>query len=67
MLYMLTATEVIFIKELLEHLAALADPCDYTVNEVDTALELLNRLESIETDSFLDYIQSIEIEEDYQE
>ena len=63
---MLTATEVIFIKELLENLAVLADASAYTRNEVDTALELLNRLESIETEDFLDYMQSIEDNEDYE-
>lgn len=63
MVYMLTATEVLFLKELIEHLSALSDPSEYTWNEVETAMELLNRLESVETDSFLDYIQSIEDDE----
>jgi hypothetical protein len=57
---MLTATELSFVKELIEQLAELADPSEYTQNEVSLALELLNRIEPLETNAVLDLLDSIE-------
>ena len=64
MLYMLTATEIVFIKDLIEELNEYYD--DLTgkrLKGVDTALELLNRIEPIETEAVLNLLDSIEEEE----
>ena len=47
MIYMLTFTEVNFLKELLEQLASVADISDYTEQEVEEALEILNKVKPI--------------------
>lgn len=52
---MLTATEIVFIKELIEQLSSLSEPSDYTLKEVEVAMELLNRLEPIDTEKFLKF------------
>lgn len=61
---MLTATEIVFIKDLIEELNEYYD--DLTgkrLKGVDTALELLNRIEPIETEAVLNLLDSIEEEE----
>lgn len=47
---MLTATEVVFLKDLIEHLGALSEASEHTSNEVDLALEMLNRIEPVDTE-----------------
>lgn len=62
---MLTASEIVFLKDLVQQLSDLADTSDYTDREIDLAMELLNRLEPIDTDKFVDFLESYEtIEED---
>ena len=56
---MLTASEIVFLKDLVQQLAGLADPSEYTENEVDLAMELLNRLEPIETEQFLEAMETM--------
>lgn len=53
MIYMLTATEVNFIKEVLEQLSLVADPSEYTEREVEEALEILNSIKPIKTEDYL--------------
>lgn len=53
---MLTESEVIFIKDLLEQLSSAADPSEYTQEEVNLALELLNKLQPISTDRYFDLL-----------
>lgn len=67
MFYMLTATEVVFIKDLIEDLCDAAGnsygDCYITRKDVNTALELLNKIEPIETEAVLELLDSIEEEE----
>ncbi len=60
MLYMLTGTEVLFLKDLVEQLSGLSDPSEYTAEEVEMALELLNKLQPVETEKYLNFIDSFE-------
>lgn len=55
---MLTATEVVFIKELLVQLASEADVSEYTQGEVDQALELISSLEPTSTEDFLKVVEN---------
>ncbi len=64
MLYMLTGTEVLFLKDLVEQLSGLADTSDYTREEVEMAIELLNKLQPVETEQYLDFIESFETTEE---
>lgn len=61
---MLTASEILFIKDLVQHLADVSDLSDYTSKEIDLALELLNRLEPVDTDKFIDFMDQYEEEEE---
>lgn len=69
MFYMLTATEVVFIKDLIIDLSdgieeQVSEPvASIWKKEVDTALELLNKIEPIDTESVLDLLDSIEDKE----
>lgn len=60
---MLTATEIVFLKDIIEQLAVLADPSDYTQSEIDQALELIDTLEPIETEDYLKAMETLTIEE----
>ena len=53
MIYLVTATEINFIKELLEQLSGVADTAEYTEREVEEALEILNSLKPIKTEDYL--------------
>lgn len=52
---MLTASEVLFLKDLIEQLASLSDASEYTENEVDEALELLEKVTPIKTEDYLQF------------
>lgn len=59
---MITQGEVAFIRELLLELCTLCDPSEYTEGEVQDAIELLNKLESYDTQKIMKiYQQSMEI------
>lgn len=60
---MLTSVEIIFIKELIEQLSEISDISEYTEGEVQEALELLDALLPIETETALDYFKQQKKEE----
>lgn len=67
MFYMLTSTEIIFIKDLINNLYDIvSDQGGYDSikreigKDIDLGLELLNRLEPIDTESVLDLLDPLE-------
>lgn len=54
---MLTATEVVFLKDLIQQLSALAEVSEYTQNEIDEALELIDSLKPLKTEDFLEVME----------
>lgn len=60
MIYMFTATEVIFLKQLIEDLSSTADESSYTSHEIDQAMELLNNVTPIDTERALSMFDDID-------
>jgi hypothetical protein len=46
-------TDVAYVKELLYELSILADPADYTKDEVEGITEMLDNLETIDVEAYL--------------
>jgi len=62
-LYMLTHTEIVLIKEVIEQLAALANPSEFSEGEVREALTLLNKIEPVsesKQDALLEDVDGVE-------
>lgn len=51
---MLTSLEITFIRDIIKDLTALVEPSEYTKEEVDQALELLNKLQPIDCEKGLE-------------
>jgi hypothetical protein len=60
MIYMLTATEIVFIKDIIEQLATISEPSEYVKGEVTLALELLNKIEPVDTEKVLELFEDPE-------
>lgn len=56
---MLTATEVDFIKDVIEQLSSIADPSEYTDREVEEAIEILDKLKPYSTEDFIGFTKAI--------
>ena len=60
---MLTHTEIVLIKEVIEQLAALANPSEFSEGEVREALTLLNKIEPVsesKQDALLEDVDGVE-------
>ena len=66
--YMLTATEVLHIKNVIQDLLAIADPSEYTEQDVHHAIELLDKIKPLDTEEVLMGLNELEerMEEDYE-
>ena len=51
--YMLTATEVQHIKNVIQDLMALADASEYTEQDAHQAIEILNKIKPLDTEEVL--------------
>jgi hypothetical protein len=60
--YMLTATEVQHIKNTFQDLLAIADPSEYTEQDVHHAIELLDKIRPLDTEEVLMGLTELEEE-----
>ena len=66
---MLTAGEVLHIKTVIQDLLAIADPSEYTEQDVHHAIDLLDKIRPLDTEEVLQGLSDLEdfIEEEYDE
>lgn len=62
--YMLTATEVQHIKNVIQDLMALADASEYTEKEAHDAIEILDKIKPLDTEEVIMGLNELQIEMD---